>query len=434
MKALLINPWITDFSAYDLWSKPLGILNIGYHLERLGFEVELIDCLDRFHPELKKFLDGRFSKTTIYGDGHYFSEEIKKPEIFKDVRRKFKRYGIPIELFKKLISSIRPPDIILVTSAMTYWYIGVFEAIELLKEKFRQTPIILGGIYATLCHEHALKFSGADFVYRGNDILEIIDLIGSTINKSLDTSKLSFKRRINYFYSAYNGLRYITLRTSGGCPFRCSWCGWYLLESEMWQQNPEEVVWDIEYFYRKQKIKNFSFYDDCLLYNSKTHIVKILEMLIEKDVKCFFHTPNGLNTKFITREIAVLLKKTGFIQPRLSFDTFKKTKEEEFIRTLGYLKDAGFNSKEISVYLLIGLPSQSIGELKDCIEFLSKFKVRVYLEEYSPILQTPDFEKSGLSLDSDPLLHNNSIFPLHRTDYDKFQRLKDIAHNYNRNL
>jgi len=140
MKALLINPWITDFSAYDLWSKPLGILNVGYHLKRLGFEVELIDCLDRFHPELKKFLDGRFSKMTIYGDGHYFSEEIKKPEIFKDVRRKFKRYGIPIKLFRKLIDGIRPPDVILVTSAMTYWYIGVFEAIELLRKKFRETP------------------------------------------------------------------------------------------------------------------------------------------------------------------------------------------------------------------------------------------------------------------------------------------------------
>ena len=25
---LLINPWIYDFAAYDLWSKPLGLLYI----------------------------------------------------------------------------------------------------------------------------------------------------------------------------------------------------------------------------------------------------------------------------------------------------------------------------------------------------------------------------------------------------------------------
>ena len=25
MRALLINPWIYDFAAYDLWMKPLGI-------------------------------------------------------------------------------------------------------------------------------------------------------------------------------------------------------------------------------------------------------------------------------------------------------------------------------------------------------------------------------------------------------------------------
>ncbi|MFQ5628541.1 MAG: hypothetical protein ACE5I1_07255 [bacterium] len=25
---LLVNPWITDFAAYDFWSKPLGLLYI----------------------------------------------------------------------------------------------------------------------------------------------------------------------------------------------------------------------------------------------------------------------------------------------------------------------------------------------------------------------------------------------------------------------
>lgn len=434
MRALLINPWITDFAAYDLWSKPLGILNIGYYLKKLGFEVELIDCLDKFHPQLVRSLNGKLPKTTIYGDGRYFSEEIRKPSVFKDIPRKFKRYGMPIELFKKLIKDTSYPDVILVTSTMTYWYPGVFEAIRVLKERFKDIPIILGGIYATLCYEHAKKNSGADIVYKGNDIIEIINLIEKIINKDLDISKFTFKRRINYFYSLYDKVHYVTLRTSGGCPFKCNWCGWYLLDNNRWEQAPQEVVQDIEYFYKTYKIKNFSFYDDCLLYNSQAHIIKILNMLKEKKIKCFFHTPNGLNIRFITKEIAILLKETGFIQPRISFDTFKKTKDKEFIDSFNYLKEAGFDPKNISVYLLLGLPSQSIEEIKDCIEFLSKFKVRLHLEKYSPIPHTPDFERSGLSLESDPLLHNNSIFPLYKEDYDKFQKLKDLIHIHNRSL
>jgi hypothetical protein len=42
---ILINPWIYDFAAYDLWSKPLGLLYIASYLKKLGFNVQLIDCL-----------------------------------------------------------------------------------------------------------------------------------------------------------------------------------------------------------------------------------------------------------------------------------------------------------------------------------------------------------------------------------------------------
>ncbi len=43
---LLINPWITDFAAYDLWMKPLGLLYIAGLLKGYGFQVTLIDCLN----------------------------------------------------------------------------------------------------------------------------------------------------------------------------------------------------------------------------------------------------------------------------------------------------------------------------------------------------------------------------------------------------
>ena len=32
---LLIEPWITDFAAFDLWRKPLGLLCVGALLERV---------------------------------------------------------------------------------------------------------------------------------------------------------------------------------------------------------------------------------------------------------------------------------------------------------------------------------------------------------------------------------------------------------------
>lgn len=431
MRALLVNPWITDFSAYDLWSKPLGLLKIAYYLKRSGFEVELIDCLDRFHPKLQRFLTKPL-RGSIYGCGNYYFEEIEKPKILKDVPRRYKRYGLPIELFKSLLKEQKSPDVIFVTSGMTYWYPGVFEAIDLLKKQFSSTPIILGGIYATLCYQHAKENSGADIVYKGNKIEEIMSLISEKVNPEDDED--------HYAYELYPNLGYITLRTSGGCPFRCTYCGWYLLEDKLWQAEPEAIINTIEHFY-KMGIRNFSFYDDCLLYNSENHIIKILEGLKKRDIHCFFHTPNALNIRFISKRIARLLKESGFVNPRLGLEftsskmqqeTGGKVSNKEFIRALRYLEEVGYSPKDVSVYLMMGLPGQSLDEIEESIRFLARFKVRIHLEEYAPVPGTPDYERSGLSKEVDPLLHNNSIFPLFREKYPEFQRLKDLVHNLNK--
>ena len=47
---LLINSWITDFAAFDLWSKPLGLLYLAGLLRQNGHSVRLIDWLDRYDP------------------------------------------------------------------------------------------------------------------------------------------------------------------------------------------------------------------------------------------------------------------------------------------------------------------------------------------------------------------------------------------------
>jgi len=46
-RLLLINPWIADFAAFDLWAKSLGLLYVGKFLIEYGYEIDLIDLLDR---------------------------------------------------------------------------------------------------------------------------------------------------------------------------------------------------------------------------------------------------------------------------------------------------------------------------------------------------------------------------------------------------
>ena len=80
-------------------------------------------------------------------------------------------------LLKRFSLIEEKPDLIGITSGMTYWYPGVFKLIEITKKFFQGIPIILGGIYATLCYDHAKKHSGADIVFKSGIELDAAKLI-----------------------------------------------------------------------------------------------------------------------------------------------------------------------------------------------------------------------------------------------------------------
>lgn len=154
LKVLLINPWIYDFSAYNLWSRPLGLLKVAEYLSQFDVEVKFIDCTDSF----------RIRK---YGTGKFITEIVEKPELLKNIPFFYKRYGISTNEFIIRLKASVPFDIVMMTSIMGYWYPGVQKVIEIIRDVAGDVPIILGGIYATIYHEHASKNSGADFIYKG---------------------------------------------------------------------------------------------------------------------------------------------------------------------------------------------------------------------------------------------------------------------------
>jgi len=102
---------------------------------------------------------------------------VTKPEIFRHIPRKYSRYGWPYAQVESRLEKIPAPAAVLITCTLTYWYPGVQAAVELVRKKFGSVPIILGGVYATLCPEHARSQSGADLILTGpgeNQILRIL--------------------------------------------------------------------------------------------------------------------------------------------------------------------------------------------------------------------------------------------------------------------
>src|SRR5215469_102208 len=88
-RILLVNPPIYDFSAYDFWLKPYGMLRVAGFL-RGQADFQLFDFLDRFDSRVPQ---GKY-RSDQWGRGEFYAEVIEKPTVFAGIKRHFKRFGL----------------------------------------------------------------------------------------------------------------------------------------------------------------------------------------------------------------------------------------------------------------------------------------------------------------------------------------------------
>ena len=441
---LLVNPWIYDFTAYDFWSKPLGLLYVAGILIEQGYKISYIDCMDRYNRDVLKLQNREFPKKDEFGRGPFYKEEVKKPEVLKNIPRRFSRYGITEDVFIDELTKIPSPQVVLITSIMSYWYPGVCRVIELIKEVFPGIPIILGGVYAALCFEHAFIFSGADYIIKGNSIRDLIKILEQDAGNKNDYSKYE-KGLDNLPYPAwglYSNLDYICILSSRGCPYRCSYCASFRINPKLEFRNPIDVVKEIEYWHREREIKDFVFYDDALLINSENNFLIILEGLINKKLAVRLHTPNGIHVRMINEKIALKMYQAGVetirlgfetVDPRLQSETGDKVTNLEFKKAVDYLLKARFKTSQIGAYLLIGLPGQNLQEIVDSIRFVIDCGAHPRLAKFSAIPGTKIWSEAkshfNLKGDIDPLFHNDALLPYLSPDITikAYQQMKSIA-------
>ncbi|MBW2060759.1 MAG: B12-binding domain-containing radical SAM protein [Deltaproteobacteria bacterium] len=441
-RILLVNPWIYDFAAFDLWARPLGLLYLGAVLKKAGYDVRLVDCMDRLHPKACGLgaRPGRFP-----GTGHWPREIVPTPAVLQEVPRRFARYGLPETAFLQALAAGPRPDLILMTSIMTYWYPGVQKAIELLRQTWPEVKTLLGGIYATLCPDHARKYSGADSVLSGPGETSLIEAVGEQVRQGEPASASSFKQNWLETWPAlelYPCLEFASLMTSRGCPQRCPYCASATLYSAFVQRPVEDVLAEIEDRHLRLGLADFAFFDDALLIEAENHLMPILEGVLRRGFKISFHAPNGLHLGLIRPELARLMYESGFKTLRLGLETFNwdrqrawggKVEAGEFESAMKSLVEAGFEPRQIGVYLLYGLPGQPLDEVLHTVQTVKAAGARPYLAEFSPLPGTPMWEEtkrqSPFDLESEPLYHNNTFFPCRGPDFswEKIEEIKRAA-------
>lgn len=415
IRALLVNPYIYDFAAYNFWSAPIGLLYIGSVLRKNGFDVNLIDCLEVVDEKRKP--DGR---------APFIKKRAEKPYQVKNVKKHFKRYGISHEEFIKRFYNIEKPDIVLITSIMTYWYIGTQEVLDIIRDIFPTSKIFLGGIYPSLCYEHAnTVMKNADLIVKNTELVKFYSFLENAFN-----IKLSFKPSMYDFealpfpcFDLYDKIDFVPLITSYGCVYKCKFCATQYMHPDIIRRGVDNVIQEICHW-QERSIDKFVIYDDNFLYKKNEYAKPILEKISKLPFKINLYNPNALNASFIDVDTAHLLYSSGFKEIRLGLETVDplfqkslcgKTKIEDFENAVNFLLDAGFSNGSISAYVIAGLPFQRWEDVKHSIDYLAGLGIKSSIAEYTPIPHTPLFDEfysyARYPIEKDPIFQNNALFP-----------------------
>ncbi len=477
-RILLVNPPIYDFTAYDFWLRPYGLLSVAGQL-RGQADMCLFDYLDRLHPSLAD-AQQRYGAASgdprpdRWGRGRFPEERIPSPAPLAAVPRYFRRFGLPRGLFRDYLGERGPFDFALIQTVMTYWYPGVGEVIEDIRDACPAVRIVLGGNYATLCTSHARRLK-ADLVVVGAELRPLWELLQMKPDPMQPA-----------LWEAYDRLQVGAIKLSDGCPFHCSYCSVPQVYAGFRARPQERSLAELELMVARGA-RDIAFYDDALLFDAERVLAPFLEEVVHRGVPVNLHTPNALNARFITAELAELMVRAGFKTFYLGFESTSRTWQqgtggkvfsEELARAVGHLRTAGADPRKVSsvkcqassdpalqtshfkshtpveppagvtmnqpvagagaditAYQIIGHPDSDLQELEESMRFVHRLGIRGMLADFSPIPGTPDGEACRRWVDLDePLMHNKTAFPIIRLGFDEVNRLKDLQRALNRSL
>jgi len=249
------------------------------------------------------------------------------------------------------------PEQIKITSLFTYWSKYVWDSVRFYKQRYPEAKVIVGGIYASLMPKHCKK-SGCDEVFIGVD------------------------KEVERYKPAYDlvDVDYQIVHTSRGCVRRCKFCGTWIIEPE---------------FTYKKSIKDeicsnrIIFYDNNLFANP--HIKDILKELSEATHNgkvVYSESQCGIDGRLLTSELAKLLKKARFINPRIAWDhNFNQYKMIE--KQINMLVNAGYPGKDIYVFMIYNW-DHDFKEMEKKRLKCWEWKVQIADCRYRPLDQTYD--------------------------------------------
>jgi len=298
------------------------------------------------------------------------------------------------------------PDLVGIT-AMTNTYHSAWETARLIKERIG-CSIVIGGPHATVFPDRVVREPCFDYLVYGEGeetMLELVRLLNSegmrppsealTRIKGLcfthnghavcnparplipDLDALPFPARHLFDLERYplyasNGERMITILSSRGCPFNCSYCFKGIVGRTYRQRSPENIVRELREIIDRYGVRNFYFIDDLFTLNMR-RLEALLGRVLEEGLDIRWQCLARVDR--VTPEMLRLMHRAGCRQIHYGIESGneeilraigKRITKEQVRRAVKWTMEAGIRAKG---YFMLGLPGDTVRTMQQTIDF-----------------------------------------------------------------
>ncbi len=358
-KVALVNSPLLERAYHHPLFPPLGLTYLAAVLEQNGHEVEIIDCpvCEMDHERLKKEL-ASFA-----------------------------------------------PDFVGIAS-MTPTIPSALQSARVAKEACPQSKVIMGGPHATFADKQILSGEPTvDIIVRGEGEETLLELAqkSATLESLPGIKGITFRNdkkivqnpnrpfiedldalpRPAYKYVPIEkykiyGKKFLTIMTSRGCPFQCSFCvASQMFGAKFRGRSPKNVVDELEWLRNEFGAEGVSFHDDTLTFDRK-RIIGICDEIISRKI----NVPWGCQTRVdtVSKEILAKMKKAGCNEISFGIESGcqeildavgKKVSIEQGEKAIKWAKEEGLF---VAVSTIIGYPGETKETMMQTLDLIRRIE------------------------------------------------------------
>ena len=378
MRILLIQPPIEDFYTTPIRLYPLGLLYVAQALRHFGCQVDLLDCLT---PLKKKQLP-------IPAAFRYMQTYLQRePLLYKG----YYRFGLSDDEILDRIQTLRP-DAVGIAAQFSAYYHNVHQLTGLIKKRF-DLPVFIGGSHATVfAAEIGQRTPEIDAILVG----PVENALPQQLENLLPEQEqrqpaLDWKIPMPAHDLAPSALYrmgrrpYVSLVASRGCPHRCEFCSVRrMFGGQIEYRSVACILHEMRWNYRHKGIRIFNFEDDNLSFDRRRFKTLLQAIAADSTLEGIELTAmNGFCFAHLDEELLHLMRQAGFRQLNLSLVTHNADLQQQYHRPNSrqpfteLIAAAQRHQFFMTVYVIIGLPDQTVAEAKATIDYLLSLGVLV---------------------------------------------------------